>query len=285
MAWAVGGAAAPDTCASAGASEHVRVRLISERESLVPGQTALLGVCFDVEPGWHIYWDGLNDSGMPPMVTLQLPPGFTAGPIRWPVPTKRHVAEGGILDHLYEGRVTLVVPVMVPAGALPGQSATFHASLDWFVCKDVCIRESGRADLTLPVTAAAAEPPRLTPDASLLAGPFPEPTLPRWISTSWMGRTLRIMAEPPAGPPVMRLEFYPLADCAPPADLVRQGEASGTGLSIDFSGSAPPEARARGVLMVFRAPPPADAADVRAPREVQRQAFLVDIAVPPGAGS
>jgi DsbC/DsbD-like thiol-disulfide interchange protein len=284
IACSVAVAVAPQPVATGVPTPRVRARLVSERESLVPGRTALLGISFDIDPGWYMYWDGLNDSGMPPAVTLTLPPGFTAGPIRWPVP-KRHLAEGEILDHVYEGRVTLVVPMTVPTSAAPGENVQVRASLEWFVCRDVCIRESGQTSLTLRVTAAAPDPPRLTADACLLAGPFPEPELPPWIAASWSGRTLRITADPPNGPPVASLAFYPLADCAPPADLVHQGEAAGPRLSIDFKRTPMAGSRARGLLVVFRTPPPARTTGGPVSLEASQQAYTVDIPVPAGTGS
>src|SRR5688572_24226696 len=52
-----------------------RVRLVSERSALLPGQTNYIGLAFDIDPGWHLYWHGASDSGMPITFTLDLPAG------------------------------------------------------------------------------------------------------------------------------------------------------------------------------------------------------------------
>ena len=44
-----------------------------------------VGVLLEVEPGWHVYWMNPGDSGAPTTVSLTLPPGFTAGPVRFPL--------------------------------------------------------------------------------------------------------------------------------------------------------------------------------------------------------
>ena len=39
-------------------------------------------------PGWHGYWLNPGDAGLPMDVKWQLPTGFSAGPLRYPVPTR-----------------------------------------------------------------------------------------------------------------------------------------------------------------------------------------------------
>jgi hypothetical protein len=62
-----------------------------------------------LEKGWHIYWINPGDSGEPPRVTWQLPPGFNPGVLEWPAP--RRLVTSSIVDFGYEDAVTLIVPV------------------------------------------------------------------------------------------------------------------------------------------------------------------------------
>src|SRR5262245_15955955 len=90
-----------NACGDSGYGDgHAKVSLVSEKRTVTRGSNFLLAVRFDLEPGWHIYWKGQNDTGYPPSVTLDLPEGFRTGEILWPVP-KRLVSPGNILDHVY----------------------------------------------------------------------------------------------------------------------------------------------------------------------------------------
>src|SRR5579862_6454168 len=65
---------------------HAKMTLLAEDGALKAGQTAWIGLYFDMEPGWHIYWVNPGDSGEAPRVQWDLPKGFRAGDIRWPAP-------------------------------------------------------------------------------------------------------------------------------------------------------------------------------------------------------
>ena len=47
--------------------------LLAEDGALKPGQTAWIGLYFDIEQGWHIYWVNPGDSGEAPRVQWDLP--------------------------------------------------------------------------------------------------------------------------------------------------------------------------------------------------------------------
>ena len=68
---------------------------------------------FDLAEDWHLYWPGLNDSGFPPSVQLHLPDGWSARPLRWPVPA-RYVMPGDLLDHVYDQPLVVLEQVLVP---------------------------------------------------------------------------------------------------------------------------------------------------------------------------
>ena len=135
----------------------VRATLIAQRSALVPGGRAMLGIKLTIEPGWHVYWNGQNDTGFPVMIDLDLPKGLTARPVLSPAP-HRHVSPGDMLDHVYENEVTLIVPVDVGESVEPGTEVTVHASVEWLVCKEACVPGSATLDLTLPVASAGLRP-------------------------------------------------------------------------------------------------------------------------------
>jgi thiol:disulfide interchange protein DsbD len=70
-----------------GKGPHVQVELIADRAA--PGDSMRLGLKFDLEPGWHIYWQNPGDSGGPPEAAWTLPPGMMATGFEWPAPGSR----------------------------------------------------------------------------------------------------------------------------------------------------------------------------------------------------
>src|SRR5262245_4025194 len=62
----------------------VKVRVVADAASVSPGQTFNLAFIFDIEPGWHIYWQNPGASGGPTEVKVSGPQGFTIGKPRFP---------------------------------------------------------------------------------------------------------------------------------------------------------------------------------------------------------
>ncbi len=203
--------------------EHpAKATLVSELAGLHPGETQLVGIRFDLQPKWHIYWDGQNDTGLPVTLDWDLPDGFRAGPIRWPVPT-RYTSPGDILDHVYEERVTLLVPLTIPANAEPGSTVTLTVDADWLVCADVCIPGWDTLTLDLPVASAGADKAPgegfRAIEASRASLPVPLPENQRDISVAWSGDELVIT---PRGA-FTRVSFYPGPGSRPIANLLQSG--------------------------------------------------------------
>jgi len=130
--------------------------LIAESTIVQPGQQLLLGLHFELAEGWHIYWDGFNDTGFPPMVEWSLPDGVRVGPMVWPVP-ERYISPGGILDHVYEGRPTILVPVTIDASIPEGTSLQIGGEVEWLVCNDVCLPGFGPVSIELSVGPQATD--------------------------------------------------------------------------------------------------------------------------------
>ena len=154
--WSVGPIAL--TAAAQPATAHATITLVAEDSVFQPGRTQWIGLLFEMEPGWHIYWVNPGDAGDPPRPTWELPPGFRAGEIRWPTPVR--LVLGPVVDYGYEGRVLLALPLDVPAGFAPSATASISADLRYLICREVCI--PGRTRLSLPTA--------LTGDAAKTAG-------------------------------------------------------------------------------------------------------------------
>lgn len=123
----------------------VEASLVSDRSAIRPGEKFKVGLWLKMAPHWHTYWQYSGDSGLPVKIDWKLPPGFSAGPIAWPIPSKI-VEPGDMLTYGYNGEVLLVTEITAPASwASPGFQLQAHA--DWLVCAEVCV--PGGADLSL----------------------------------------------------------------------------------------------------------------------------------------
>jgi len=155
--------------------QHLKIELVSDTKSVDPGRPLWVGLHFDIEKGWHIYWRNPGDSGEPPRVRWSLPDGFHAGEIEWPAPAR--LGSGSVIDYGYEESVLLPVEIETPESLAPGR-VTISADVSWLVCKDICV--PGKAGMTLsllmqPTPGSVSESHVLFQSAKLHA-PKPIPT-------------------------------------------------------------------------------------------------------------
>lgn len=134
-----------------GGKAKARVELVASATGVVPGQPIEVALRFQLEAGWHIYWENSGDSGLPPTVNWDLPDGFTAGELQYPIP-KRHESAGDIVTNILEGEPTLLVRI-TPPETITGERVTLAADVQYLICKKNCIRESTKVALELPVLA------------------------------------------------------------------------------------------------------------------------------------
>ncbi|MEH3120297.1 MAG: protein-disulfide reductase DsbD family protein [Methylorubrum populi] len=244
-----GPAAAQGVLSPAKAKDLVRARLVAESEALVPGRTVTLGLHMAMKPGWHVYWRNPGDSGLPPEMAWRLPPGFSVGPVRWPVPERIPVQT--LMNFGYEGAVTLLVPLKVPTGAAIGDTAHLAGTLSYLVCEEICIPGSVELSLDLPVAASAAPAPGQAALFARARAALPEAAPGPFRTIREANRLVLHLDRPgPAAGPVSGAAFFPYAegalDNAAPQDLT----VDATGLRLTLTpGDAgrPPEALA-GVL-------------------------------------
>ena len=127
---------------------QLTVDLIAEPKPIEHGQPFTVGLRFRPEPGWHIYWQNPGDSGMAPSVQWKLPPGYTAGPLQFPLPEKILVPP--LVSYGYELETLLLAEITPPAGQPLPPKVQIGADLDWLVCKEICL--PGKASLTLTLS-------------------------------------------------------------------------------------------------------------------------------------
>ncbi len=122
--------------------------LIADTTKIAAGKPFTVGVRLQLAPGWHTYWQFPGESGGAPKVDWELPAGFRAGEIQWPIPHAR-LDDGDLLTYTYEGDLVLPVEITPPA-SLPAGEVTLKAQVRWLACELTCIPGEGKVELKLP---------------------------------------------------------------------------------------------------------------------------------------
>jgi cytochrome c biogenesis protein CcdA len=137
-------------------------------------------------------------------VEWTLPPGYSMGPLRYPVPTRLTVA--GIMNYVYEDDYAVLTRLKVPAGA--SGTVPISAKARWLACTDtVCVPEQGEFSLQLPVGATAARDVRF--DAWQRALPRPLVTPAKF---EIVGNLLRVGIPLPRDVEVNEPYLFPAVD-------------------------------------------------------------------------
>lgn len=235
------------------AVKHVQASIICEKSGLVPGKSTMIGLHFVIAPEWHMYWNGLNDSGGHPKVKWTLPAGYSVGELQWPAP-KRKLGEEGLVDHVYEDAVTLMAPLTVPANAKPGESVVIKGELEWLVCSDTCVFEDASVKASLSVLE-----PMARQNDSADAGKFksareriPQPVASADKSPVTVTRSREAVQIAVAG--ARSMAFYPAKDCTEFAKLAEDGQTQTGRLRLRLADPST-TARLKGVLEVFAVGP------------------------------
>jgi len=129
--------------------KHITVELVTEKASVKPGQDQDIGIKFNLDPDWHVYWQNPGDSGEAPRIAWSLPLDIKSGPINWPVPEK--IIVGPLADFGYANQVLLISSLKIPE-FVSEKPFEIKAKVKWLVCREVCIPGSADLDLFLPIT-------------------------------------------------------------------------------------------------------------------------------------
>jgi thiol:disulfide interchange protein DsbD len=238
---------------SAVATDNVKARLVSEVESVGPGQVFWVALELNIRDGWHTYWRNPGDSGQATSLAWQLPPGFTAGDIVWTTPHRFEIAP--LVNYGYAKHAMHLVQITAPKDLKAGTPIALAAKASWLVCSDVCIPEGADLQLTMPVSAQTGgidpkESSLFTAARSELPSAQPAPTSARiqgdqlviTLGKEW-GATLS---------QIKSLSFFPYdeggIEYAIPQKLARTKDAVELSMKVGYQ---PPKAGViRGVLVV-----------------------------------
>ena len=182
----------------------IRPELVLETPA-IPGGKVELAILMRTTPGWHGYWLNPGDAGLPMTVEWTLPPGWSVGPIRYPVPVKLLVSD--IVNYVYESDYAVLMRLQAPAGVTGLHRIS--ARMRWLACTDkICVPEQGSVSLTVPTGGGTA----------IADGRFNEwrRALPRPLVTparfELQGDGLRLAIPLPASAAIGEPYFFPAED-------------------------------------------------------------------------
>ena len=191
-------------------AQHLTAEMVSLSPSIAAGGTLQVGLLLTLEEHWHVYWVNAGDSGEPPKITWTLPAGVSAGPMRFPIPSRLPL--GPLMDFGYEDSVAFPVELTAAKTLKPGP-VHLDAKVSWLVCREVCIPGKAHLGLNLTVVAATGsgaekkvEPVGALGEAlTLIPGP-----LPATAQVTVLGGKTDFVLTLTTGKAESDAEFYPL---------------------------------------------------------------------------
>jgi len=147
-------------CGEAAKKNASAATLVSEASVITPGKSFTVALQLAHPQGWHSYYRNSGGVERPPAITWQLPNGFTAGPIQWPVPTVKDGFFGK--SFVYLDSPIFLIDLSAPASLTVGTTVTLTAHATWQICDQTCIDEEASFTLALPVAAASEKDPAHT---------------------------------------------------------------------------------------------------------------------------
>jgi thiol:disulfide interchange protein DsbD len=177
-----------------------RVRLLVLDEGN-PGPVKV-GFHVELQAGWHLYWVNPGEAGLAPAARWALPAGFTAGPLRHPVPVKS--VDDGIVSFEHKDEVLLLCDIAPPPTGWPAGRWKASAVLEWMACRESCVTGETAVEAVIPPDAASLAAGRALLEKS--ASRFPRPLSGSGVRAGaaragWSGSAWRVdiaLSGPPA---------------------------------------------------------------------------------------
>jgi thiol:disulfide interchange protein DsbD len=137
-----------------------------------PPSIMTVGLHIELAPGWHLYWINPGDAGLAPEIIWELPPGYQAGPLRFPNPEK--IVHGDIVAYGFKNEVIILCEISASGPLTSIETPTIACRLDWMACRESCTTGRVTAKL-LPAVQTQADLKRSREILSRFAARFPKP--------------------------------------------------------------------------------------------------------------
>jgi DsbC/DsbD-like thiol-disulfide interchange protein len=229
-------------------AQHAQVELLADKSAASPGQSLLLGVRFQLEKGWHIYWRNPGDSGQPADFQWQVPSGAIVRPIQWPYPAK--LQHGEFADFGYENEAMLLAPLHVPANLRGTLEIGLQAK--WLICREICIPDHAQFHLSLPQATTPVGDPAHDGLFSQARKLIPKPWPMQWNAYAASEKDSFVLSVV-TGKKLSQAQFFPLAPNQVENAAPQQLRSTSTGAVLSLKKSEQllkPINRLDGVLVI-----------------------------------
>ena len=201
--------------------------VVSEVSAIAPGEPFRVALKISHAPHWHTYYINPGQVGFPPSVEWELPEGFSAGDLQFPVPILGEFS--GAPFYGYEGVTYFLQTITPPATLKAGETITLSGEASWLACETKCIPGDAALELTLPVAVSAEPNPATAADFALADAAMPR--LPSvWdVTASGSGDTVTLHLTPKEGAVAQpeEVRFFSsdaIEDAAAAQPLTRDGD-------------------------------------------------------------
>lgn len=131
--------------------DFTSVRLISAQTATGGKETLRLGLEYELQPDWKIYWRSAGDAGFPPQLDWTGSQNIGAAKILWPAPHRFSIF--GLETFGYKDQIILPIDVTIPDTA---QAVSIRLNVDYLVCSDICIPATANFNLDIPADATGS---------------------------------------------------------------------------------------------------------------------------------
>ena len=121
-------------------------RLISGISNIGASNKVPLGLEFELNDGWKIYWRNPGDAGYPPEISFKNSDNLSEIKWFWPAP-KRFIFED-MQNFGYERKIIFPITAILKT---PKDPLVLQAKITALACKDICVPIDGSLNLTIPV--------------------------------------------------------------------------------------------------------------------------------------
>ena len=126
-------------------TSHAKIELLVETNEIVANEDFVIGIKFEIEPGWHIYWKNPGDSGLPAEIKWKNTETIGFKKFLWPSPQK--TPEEPLMTYGYYNEVVLPAIFSVDSDYIKIGPSIFE--IDFLICEKICIPEKAVIDFDL----------------------------------------------------------------------------------------------------------------------------------------
>lgn len=238
-------AGSPSAASAWEPTPYGRTRLIAAMDGVGPSaQTLAFGWQVELADGWKTYWRSPGEAGLPPRFLWRKSGNVASLTVAWPMPERYSLY--GYDTAVYQGEVVLPLTVTVKE---PGKPITLDLSVDYMVCKEVCVPLQARHGLSLPVKERPGQS-RESHAIAAYAAAVPKMGLAKVKRLAFDPQTSALLIEAALPLPSRRItDVFVIG----PDDLAF-GRASGNGgspLQVPVMGRSPDAVAGRPITLVF----------------------------------